>query len=117
MERDIVRTRITWEELQELSWWFNFTPRAGGRGTATLRHVQFLQGFLFVPEYCPPMPYRLELVNGAQYLHIYDFPPHRIERLPSCGEWIIFNENVTFVTCEEGGRPVYGARGFQRDVE
>jgi hypothetical protein len=44
-EEDATRTRITWEELEAMSWYFNFTPQAGGRGSETLQTCQFTQGF------------------------------------------------------------------------
>jgi hypothetical protein len=112
VEEDVARTRITWEELESLDWFFNFTPVAGGRGQETLRKCQFQQGFLFLSQFLP-MPYRLEVVEGTQYLRVYHFPPHLIDRLPCCGEWIISNENVTFVSCDEGETLTYRGRGFQ----
>jgi len=68
-----------------------------------------------------------------QYLHVYDFPPHRVSRLLESGEWLITNENVTFVSCSAGPddspdgdaagdegdehqrrrRPTYNERGFR----
>lgn len=110
-EADATRTRIDWEELEELSWYFNFVPEAGGRGNETLQTCQFLQGFLFLSQYLP-MPYRLEVEDGIQYLRIYHFPPHRIDRLPNT-EWLITNTNVTFVSCDENEILTYTERGFQ----
>ena len=111
-EEDVRRTRITWEELGSLKWFFNFTPSSGGRGRATLQKCSFQQGFLFLSQYLP-MPYRLEVEDGVQYLGIYHFPPHKIDRLPCCGEWIITNENVTFVSCDDDETVTYRGRGFQ----
>jgi hypothetical protein len=113
-EEDVKRIRITWEELEALSWFFNFTPQAGGRGSATLQKCQFNQGLLFLSQYLP-MPYRLEVVDGLQYLRIYHFPPHRIDRLPNA-EWIITNVNVTFVSTVENEALTYMERGFQGDI-
>lgn len=110
-EKDVKRTRITWEELEALSWFFNFTPQAGGRGSATLQKCRFNQGLLFLSQYLP-MPYRLEVTDGSQYLRIYHFPPHRIDRLPNA-EWIITNINVTFVSNDDNEALTYRERGFQ----
>jgi hypothetical protein len=115
-EEDVARSRITWEELESLKWFFNFTPTAGGRGDETLQPCRFLQGFLFLSQYLP-MPYRLEVVANVQYLRVYHFPPHRILRLPCCGEWLIVNANVTFVSCDDNDTPTYRERGFQGNVE
>jgi hypothetical protein len=49
-------------------------------------------------------------------LHVYAFPPHRIDRLTESGEWLIMNDNVTFVSssCDDDhARPTYTDRGFQ----
>jgi hypothetical protein len=110
-EEDATRTRITWEELEAMSWYFNFTPQAGGRGSETLQTCQFTQGFLFLSQYLP-MPYRLEVMDGVQYLRIYHFPPHRIDRLPNA-EWLITNPNVTLVSCNENETLTYREREFQ----
>jgi hypothetical protein len=142
MKREIQRTHITISELENtgddhddhddddlrnIVWWFNFTPSAGGRGNETLCRVQFSQGFLFVPlPLFLPMPYRL-IVDEAdddgeedgqrrQYMQILDFPRHHIQGLHESGEWLITNDNVTFVSCSSGiedDRPTYNERGFQ----
>jgi hypothetical protein len=104
-----------WEELESLAWFFNFTPQAGGRGSETLQKCKFSQGFLFLDQYLP-MPYRLEVVDGVQYLRIYHFPAHRIDRLTCCAEWVITNPNVTFVSCDENGTLTYTERGFQGSI-
>jgi hypothetical protein len=111
-EGDASRTRMMWEELESLSWFFNFTPQAGGRGNESLRKCRFSQGMLFLPQYLP-MPYRIEVSDGVQFLCIYHFPPHRIERLPCCAEWIMTNENVTFVSSDQNDTLTYAGRGFQ----
>jgi hypothetical protein len=113
-EEDAKRIRITWEELEALSWFFNFTPHAGGRGTATLQKCHFNQGLLFLRQY-RPMPYRLEVVDGLQYLRIYHFPPHRVDRLPNA-EWLITNVNVTFVSNDVNEALTYRERGFQANI-
>jgi hypothetical protein len=115
-EEDARRARITWEELESLKWFFNFTPHAGGRGQETLQKCQFQQGFMFLSQYLP-MPYRLEVVDGVQYLRIYHFPPHRIDRLRCCAEWIMTNENVTLVSCDDDETLTYRDRGFQGVIE
>lgn len=115
-EEDVIRCRITWEELEDLKWFFNFTPIAGGRGDETLQSCRFQQGFLFLSQYLP-MPYRLEVVDNIQYLRVYHFPPHRIQRLPCCGEWLIINEHVTFVSCDENDTLTYSGRGFRGNVD
>jgi len=119
---EMKRTILAQDELHSLDWWFNFTPPAGGRGDETLCRVQFIQGFLFVPQFLP-MPFRLVVEEEdeeqeqeqeqerdrensqerqqqqqqqqrqrqrnprrQQYLHVYDFPPHRVTRLFESGE-------------------------------
>ncbi|KAG7364609.1 hypothetical protein IV203_037811 [Nitzschia inconspicua] len=111
VEDDATRTRITWEEMEAHTWYFNFTPEAGGRGSDTLQTCRFSQGFLFLSQYLP-MPYRLEVLDGVQYLRIYHFPPHRVDRLPNA-EWLITNINVTFVSCGENEALAFRERGFQ----
>lgn len=112
VEGDAARTRLTEDELAGRRWRFNFSPAAGGRGTATLRACRFRGGWMHVPEY-PPLPYRLvDRDGGVHTLRVANFPPHEIERLPD-GEWLILNENVTIVSCHEGEEPTYRERGFQ----
>jgi len=108
------REQLKAEELQDLKWAFNFTPQAGGRGTATKQFVEFApsdpgsaKGFLMMKGY-PPLPY--ELKNSGTVLDIANFPPHYVKRLPTW-EWEITNENVTFVSCVDNDVQ-YSDRGF-----
>jgi len=102
------------EELQSLRWAFNFTPLAGGVGKGSMQFVEFRpqnegssQGVLLMQRY-PPLPYKLS--SDGKVLLIADFPPHYIERLDSW-EWVITNQNVTFVSCV-GDDVRYTQRGF-----
>ena len=115
VEKDHSRKILPRDELLRLQWFFNFTPNAGGRGWETLRRCWFHGEFLFVPSY-PPLRYRLIPPgngDGPQKLEISNFPSHTIERLTHNGEWIIKNENVTFVSCHETEELVFKDRGFQ----
>mmetsp|Transcript_15763 Transcript_15763/g.43065 ORF Transcript_15763/g.43065 Transcript_15763/m.43065 type:complete len:235 (-) Transcript_15763:142-846(-) len=92
-------------ELSELQWIFNFTPQAGGLGAATMQFVRFgakeldsPMGLLLMKNY-PPLPY--ELGRDGKVLNIANFPPHLVRRLDSW-EWEITNENVIFVSCDDG---------------
>jgi hypothetical protein len=52
-----------------------------------------------------------------QTLQIHNFPPHWVERLPETREWLIYNDNVTFVSCGPDGQPgSYDERGFLTDL-
>jgi hypothetical protein len=101
-------------ELNDLRWAFNFTPQAGGRGTATMQFVEFrasapgsAQGALIMDGY-PPLPY--ELWSDGKVLDICNFPLHFVKRL-SNWEWEVTNANVTFVSCYEDNVE-YTDRGF-----
>lgn len=59
-------------ELETMSFHFNFTPPAGGRGQESLRGAYFSKGSLFIPEY-PPLPYIL-LPSHPVHLHPTDPP-------------------------------------------
>lgn len=108
--RDVRRTNITEEELVRLKWYFNYTEAAGGRGRDTLLECEFAQdSFLYVGGY-PPLPFELA-VNGT-ILRVGSFPDHPIERLGD-GEWLICNDAVTFVSCDEQGTLNYNGRNFQ----
>jgi len=50
----------------------------------------------------------------AQQLTIANFPKHHVTRLPSW-EWRIYNDNVTFVSCDEVGTLTYFGRGFNAE--
>ena len=63
-EADALRTEISAAELIELSWNFNFTPQAGGRGRESLVPARFSDAHLHVPGY-PPLPYALRSGSGA----------------------------------------------------
>eukprot|EP00440_Ansanella_granifera_P066797 gb/GFBE01072441.1/.p1 GENE.gb/GFBE01072441.1/~~gb/GFBE01072441.1/.p1 ORF type:complete len:184 (+),score=32.91 gb/GFBE01072441.1/:1-552(+) len=102
------------DELCSLRWAFNFTPQAGGRGSATLQFVEFRPtepgsscGLLFMGGY-PPLPY--ELSADGKVLDIANFPPHYVRRLDTW-EWEITNPNVTLVSCV-GDDVQYSDRGF-----
>ena len=104
-----------------MHWYFNFTRQAGGKGKQTLRRCIFRHGLLFLSGF-PPLPYHLRIVPSPNpnrvgmndvVMFINDFPPHYIERLPSCGEWLITNHNVTLVSCDEAWTLTYTDRGFQ----
>ena len=121
IENDLSRTEITKEEVETLHWYFNFTRQAGGKGKQTLRRCIFRHGLLFLSGF-PPLPYHLRIVPSPNpnrvgmndvVMFINDFPPHYIERLPSCGEWLITNHNVTLVSCDEAWTLTYTDRGFQ----
>ena len=51
-----------------------------------------------------------------QALLINNFPPHYIRRLPKSREWVVANDNVTFVSCAEGELPAFDERGFLTDL-
>mmetsp|Transcript_52576 Transcript_52576/g.168541 ORF Transcript_52576/g.168541 Transcript_52576/m.168541 type:complete len:271 (-) Transcript_52576:214-1026(-) len=102
-------------ELVTLSWAFNFTPQAGGRGLSSMQLVEFrpaepgsARGVLLLAGY-PPLPY--ELSEDGKVLDIANFPPHHVRRLDTW-EWEITNENVTFVSCVSGEDVQYNQRGF-----
>jgi hypothetical protein len=115
VEKDFARTKLSEEELETRLWYFNFTTEAGGRGADTLRKCYFHGGYLFVPDF-PPFPCRLINDGPAQRLHVEHFPPHAVERLLSNGEWVIKNQNVTFVSCHEMDTLTYNERCFMDDV-
>lgn len=108
---DYSRTLITTEELETRLWYFNFTPESGGRGLETMRKCGFFRNNMFVPGY-PPLGYELVVSGQRQWLHIGMFPPHTVDRLAN-GEWIIKNQNVTFVSNHETEKLTYRERGFQ----
>ena len=54
------------------------------------------------------------LPREAQQLTIANFPKHLVDRLDSW-EWMIYNENVTFVSCDEAGTLTYTGRGFNAE--
>lgn len=132
-EHDVARTEITDEEIEKLGWYFNFTLGAGGLRGDTLQRCFFKSGLLFLEDY-PPLPYEIKTyatpkparsrwdVNGQtgqtgqtstrQWLKIAHFPPHFISRLSESAEWLIANENVTFVSCDEKGTLCYTGRDF-----
>ena len=52
-----------------------------------------------------------------QIVQIANFPPHWVERLEDSREWLIYNDNVTFVSCGPDGEPGnYDERGFLTDL-
>ena len=118
-EKDSIRTTLTKNELEGLGWYFNFTASAGGREDESLTHANFRDGSLHLigmPHY-PPMPYRLVNVNSSQQqLMIVPFPSHNISRNEEDREFLITNENVTFVSCGSGGELRYRQRGFRRNI-
>jgi hypothetical protein len=92
-------------DLVDLSWAFNFTPRAGGFGLETSQIVQFIadtgmdgvytnHGHLYMVGY-PPLPYNLK--HEGTVLDIANFGPHSVRRLSSW-EWCISNENVVLIS-------------------
>lgn len=110
-QRDHLRTH----ELLDLRWAFNFTPLAGGRGSATMQFVEFRPralgapvGQLIMMGY-PPLPYCLS--DDGKELDIAGFPIHYVKRLPTW-EWEITNRNVTFVSCV-GDDVQYSDRNFK----
>mmetsp|Transcript_4049 Transcript_4049/g.8587 ORF Transcript_4049/g.8587 Transcript_4049/m.8587 type:complete len:249 (-) Transcript_4049:2019-2765(-) len=118
VEKDVVRTTLDQEEFESLGWYFNFTPSAGGRGDETLTRCIFRNGLLHLArlEY-PPMPYRLDNVNSSQQrLIILPFPSHNIQRIDEDKEWLITNENVTFVSCGDEGELRFKMRGFRQNI-
>lgn len=50
----------------------------------------------------------------VQALIVHHFPPHYFQRT-LCGEWLITNDFVTFVSCDENGTLIYKERGFQKE--
>lgn len=126
VERDVIRTEVTMEELEELSWYFNYTRGGGLIAEATLLKCFFKDNFLFLEGY-PPLPVQIKEempprppiradevaarpFSKRQWLKIADFNPHFISRTSSNAEWLIINENVTFVSCDKEGSPSYVAR-------
>ena len=111
-DTDSNRTVLLNDELQQLAWYFNFTPKAGGRGRDTLLKGRFAGTRLLLPEYPPLRSYLVTDQSSAkQFLVISNFPWHEIERLPN-GEWLITNPNVTLVSSYRGVEPDYDERGF-----
>ena len=119
IEKDAKRTTLAKDELESLGWYFNFTPAAGGREDETLTRAIFRDGSLHLigmPHY-PPMPYRLVNVNSSQQqLMIVPFPSHNISRNEEDREFLITNENVTFVSCGSGGELRFRQRAFRRNI-
>ena len=157
---DLRRTRTTPEELAELRWFFNFTPKAGGRGRQTLARARFDRTKVLVPGFTP-LPYqvidpstdaeepsasgdadptaaeadmsqrvRQKIVKIRQMMtsllwerredrsevlpqivNIANFPPHWVHRLED-GEWLIYNDNVSFVSSAGDEPGSYDERGF-----
>lgn len=95
---EVRRTQITPEDLESLSWYFNFAPAAGGRGKETLVECKFEDSCLILDEY-PPLPYFVD--DDSPLLRIAFFPPHVVSRL-SNGEWLITNDNVALVSFGPG---------------
>ena len=58
MEQELNRSQISQEELEGLTWHFNFTPNAGGRGRRTLARARFSHTHIYLPSF-PPLPYML----------------------------------------------------------
>lgn len=163
VQADADRTLLTQEELETLTWHFNFTPGAGGRGRQTLKSVRFTERKIYVPGYPPldyflvdPVPaqsvdeaiaefsasgeadpnspqrlghlrqllsalmanpqHRASLPGQEQCVQIANFPPHRVQRLQNTREWLIYNGNVTIVSCGPDGLGEYDERGFLTDL-
>ena len=49
-------------------------------------------------------------------MQIANFPPHRVQRLQNTREWLIYNGNVTIVSCGPDGLGEYDERGFLTDL-
>ena len=51
-------------------------------------------------------------------VQIANFPPHWVERIAATREWLVYNDNVTFVSCPAGsdGPGAYDERGFLTDL-
>ena len=110
--------KLKLEDLQQLDWYLSFVL-SGVRGEARTDFfpVSFTSdGVLRCPGY-PPLPYEIreegppnspsrlranqrgdQPFSISQWLWINDFPPHFITRKQSSAEWLIVNENVTFVS-------------------
>lgn len=109
LKKETTRSKIGHNDLESLNWYFNFHPRAGGMGRDSLVRCKFARRVLQLTGY-PPLDYFIE-EDGA-CLFISNFPPHFVSRLPD-GEWLVKNENVTFVSCDDRGTLNYRGRGFQ----
>ena len=57
------------------------------------------------------------VASRRQVVQIANFPPHWVERLMDTREWLIYNDNVTFVSCPpDAGPGTYDERGFLTDA-
>ncbi|KAL7525223.1 hypothetical protein ACHAWF_001264 [Thalassiosira exigua] len=117
-ETDVARTTLRPGEIEELGWYFNFTPEAGGLGDETLTRAIFRDGSLHLPHIgYAPLPYRLVDVNTSQQqLMIAPFPAHNVQRNYDDKEWLITNSNVTLVSCGDEGELRFKLRGFRRNI-
>mmetsp|Transcript_14412 Transcript_14412/g.21148 ORF Transcript_14412/g.21148 Transcript_14412/m.21148 type:complete len:233 (-) Transcript_14412:153-851(-) len=109
-------TTLDRSTLQNLDWYFNYAPEAGGRGRLTVVKCVFVGNVLLVPGY-PPFNYQLtEDEFGRHALRVEVFPLHYITRLED-GEWAIHNDYVTFVSVFEDdlNNCTYRERGFLDD--
>lgn len=106
--------------LLDLRWYLSFAlSGVRGESRSDFLPVQFFEETLDVPGY-PPLPYALvnepppsspvhirpsqrgeQPFSTREWLRISDFPPHFITRQPSNAEWLIVNENVTFISTKK----------------
>ena len=75
---------------------------AGGRSTlGALRSLLASLASYALPEGEP----------SPQCVQIANFPPHWVRRLDD-GEWLVYNDNVSFVSCVGPEPGTYDERGF-----
>lgn len=114
------RRKLSVDELLSLKWHFNFSERAGGRALDSAQVVRFERmrqedcdqwmGVARIRGY-PPLLWSLTtetfrqdgdgtpIASQSQLLKIPCFPPHHVRRIGNM-EWIIENENVSFVSSD-----------------
>ena len=73
-----------------------------------------LQSLVLSPHVTPPVG-QGESLEPPQHLLISNFPPHEVTRLADEWEWMVSNDNVTFVSCDEAGTISYAGRGFNAE--
>ncbi|CAJ1962619.1 unnamed protein product [Cylindrotheca closterium] len=72
MEQELARTTLTYDELESLDWYFNFTPLAGGRGKDTLLRCIFRHGLLSIGGAgFPSLPYRMLFLHPGDNPDIF----------------------------------------------
>jgi len=118
VELDVTRMELKKSDLLHRSWFLSFVL-SGVRGetSSDVQRVRFGADNVLLVQGYPPLRYEImdetptssshicrsrmgdQPFSIKQWLRIADFPPHFITKKLSNAEWLIVNENATFVSC------------------